>query len=81
MILVVKVVLARRFFAELTPRTVRDNCAFCKCSGRGTRPLLRLGPVPRPHVISGNRTSLQVINPKLNYVFKKDDHRWSPFLV
>ncbi len=43
-------------FSVLTPRTVQNNCGFCKCSGRGARPLLRLGPVPRPYVISANRT-------------------------
>ena len=57
---VMMVVFDRRFFAGLTPRTVRDNCAFCKCSGRGLRPFSRLNPVPRPHGISDNRTSLQV---------------------
>ncbi len=61
-------------FAELTPRTVRDSCAFCKCSGRGTRPLPRLAPVPRPHVISGNRNSFSFYSHK-NAVQLKTERR------
>ena len=46
-------------FPSLHHWTVWDNCVFCKCSRRGARPLPRLAPVPRPHVISGNRNRLQ----------------------
>ena len=34
---VVKVALDWRFLASLTSRTVRDNCGFGNCSGRGLR--------------------------------------------
>jgi len=34
---VVKVAFGRLNFAGLTPRTGRDNCGLCNCSGRGLR--------------------------------------------
>ena len=59
---VVKVALARRFFCRAYTTDSPGQLSFKDRSGRGTRPIPRLDPVPRPHVISCDRNSLQTAN-------------------
>ena len=50
-----------RCFSGLTPRTGREICGFVQSFRARDKTLLRLGPVPRPHVISNNRKRQTVL--------------------